>query len=83
MVGFQYVKYQNDEHYSVNSERVKNLREQGFSAILRRILFTHLTSRPMENNLDRYNKSKIITGLEESDELLSSGFDLSWYEMSI
>lgn len=67
------------------------LREEGFLSLFKRILFAYSTVDLWENNLDGHSikckvdnlRLKIITELEEFDELLSDGFDLSWYEMSI
>ena len=65
--------------------------EEGFLSLIKRSLFAYSTIDLWENNLDSHSitckvdnlKLKIITELEEFDELLSDGFDFSWYEMSI
>lgn len=65
--------------------------EEGFLSLIKRSLFAYSTIDLWENNLDSHSitckvdnlRLKIITELEEFDELLSDGFDLSWYEMSI
>ena len=72
--------------------------EEGFLSFIRRflsfikwLLFAYSIIDLWENNLDSQCSTckvdnlrlKIITELEEFDELLSDGFDLSWYEMSI
>ena len=65
--------------------------EEDFLFLIKRSLFAYSTIDLWENNLDSHSvtckvnnlRLKIITELEEFDELLSDGFDLSWYEMSI
>lgn len=67
------------------------LREEGFLSLLKRILFAYSAIDLWDNNLggpiitckvDNL-RLKIITELEEFEELLFDGFDLSWYEMNI
>jgi GNAT superfamily N-acetyltransferase len=70
------------------------LQEEGFLSLLKKSLFSYSVVDLWENNLNgpiivcEVDKLtlKIITELEEFDELLtivSDGFGLSWYEMSI
>ena len=67
------------------------LNEEGLLILSKRILFAYSVVDLWENNLNGSIIAckvdnltlKIITELEEFDEVLSYGFDLSWYEMSI
>ena len=75
-----------------NGKRI--LQEEGFSSLLKKSLFSYSVVDLRGNNLNGPIIAcevdnltlKIITELEEFDELLtiiSNGFGLSWYEMSI
>ena len=58
---------------------------------MKQALFSHVTVHLWENTLDGPSlpcrvdnlKLRIITSLEEFDQLLTEGVDLSWYEMSV
>lgn len=67
------------------------LQEEGFLTLCKCVLFSHSTVPLWENvlngpivacNVDNL-ALRIITCLEEFDELLTEGLDLSWYEMSL
>ena len=73
-------------------EKVKNtLKQEGLFILIRRIIYSFNYNEIWANNLDdnKINcsvqniKLKVIEKVDEFEKLLSKGYNLSWYEMSI